>query len=416
MSSLETNWKGRKIVVVGPAPPFRGGIAQFTDGLVTRLNDFHDVCLLSFKRQYPTFLFPGQNQRDSTSLTVPVPCHELIDSVNPVNWRSCGRWLAERRPDTVVVNYWIPFFGPTYGQMIRRMKRSHDCRVIFICHNITPHEPSRLDHFFNRYALRVGDAFVVMSEQVRGDLARIRPGAPMQQVPLPLNESFPTAPSCERARAELALPQTARVLLFFGLVRAYKGLDVLLQAMAVLRERLPVHLLIAGEFYQSQKPYTAMINNLGLSSLVQVHAGFAPVEQVGRFFAAADAAVLPYKSATQSGVSKMAYYFDRPVIVTDAGGLPNELEDGRTGVVARADDPASLAQAIERFFSLKREVSFVDNVRVFKQRYSWSYFVAALGRLDQSHDLFDGSDGLRVSRLQSGANPQDDRFERSAAG
>ena len=376
------NWRERRIVIVGPAPPYRGGIAQFVDGLASRLHPRHQVSVLSFCNQYPSLLFPGTTQRDDTRLMTSIPCRELLSSINPVSWHSCGKWLANHQPDLVLINHWMPYFGPAYGAMIRTMKRRHSARVVFICHNVTPHEPTRLDNLLTRYALNTGDGFLVMSEEVRRDVIRFRPEAPVRLSPLPLNESFPPAPPRQKARAELHLSPGARVLLFFGLVRAYKGLDVLLQALALLREKFPVHLLISGEFYQSPDIYLKMISDLGLSNLVQVHAGFVRPHEVGRFFAAADAVVLPYKTATQSGVSKMAYYFDRPLIVSDVGGLPSEIEPEQTGVLARPDDPGSLAHAIKLFFTLTTTVDFVGNVRRFKVRYDWNHFLSALGKLD----------------------------------
>jgi D-inositol-3-phosphate glycosyltransferase len=381
------NWRARRIVIVGPAPPYRGGIAQFVDGLASHLHPRHQVSVLSFCNQYPSLLFPGRTQRDNTRLMTSIPCTELLSSINPMSWHSCGKWLANHQPDLVLINHWMPYFGPAYGAMIRTMKRRHSARVIFICHNVTPHEPSRLDGLLTRYALNTSDGFLVMSEEVRRDVIRFRPKVPVQLSPLPLNESFPPAPPRQKARAELRLSPEARVLLFFGLVRAYKGLDVLLRALALLREKFPVSLLISGEFYQSSDIYLKMISDLGLSGLVQVHAGFVPPHDVGRFFAAADAVVLPYKTATQSGVSKMAYYFDRPVIVSDVGGLPNEIEPEQTGVLARPDDPGSLAQAIKLFFTLATTVNFVENVRRFKLRYDWNHFLSALGTLDGENSV-----------------------------
>jgi glycosyltransferase involved in cell wall biosynthesis len=375
-------WKTRRIVIVGPAPPYRGGIAQFVDGLASRLQPLHQVSVLSFCNQYPSLLFPGTSQKDDTRLPTCIPCKELLSSINPMSWRNCGKWLASQRPDLVLINHWMPFFGPAYGAMIRAMKKRCSARVIFICHNVTPHEPSRLDHLLTRYALSTSDAFLVMSEEVRRDVIRFRPQAPVQLSPLPLNDSFPPAPPWQEARAGFCLSPGARVLLFFGLVRSYKGLDVLLRALALLREEFPVHLLISGEFYQSPGIYLNMIDSLGLTKLVQVHAGFVPPREVGRFFAAADAVVLPYKTATQSGVSKMAYHFDRPVIVSDVGGLPSEIEPEQTGVLAQPDDPQSLAHAIKLFFTLAKRVNFAENVRKFKLRYDWTHFLSVLRRLD----------------------------------
>ncbi len=375
-------WRARRIVIVGPAPPYRGGIAQFVDGLASRLHPLHQVSILSFCNQYPSLLFPGTTQKDNTRLTKCIPCRELLSSINPISWRNCGKWLAGERPDLVLINHWMPFFGPAYGAMVRAMKKRWSARVIFICHNVTPHEPSRLDQLLTRYALSTSDAFLVMSDEVKRDVIRFRPHARVQISPLPLNDSFSPAPPCHEARKSFGLSAEARVLLFFGLIRSYKGLDVLLRALALLREEFPVHLLISGEFYQTPSIYLNMISSLGLSKLVQVHAGFVPPHDVGRFFAAADVVVLPYKTATQSGVSKMAYHFDRPIIVSDVGGLPNEIEPDHTGVLARPNDPRSLAHAIRIFYSLTKTVNFVENVRSFKRRYDWSHFVSALGKLD----------------------------------
>ncbi len=355
----------RHIVLVGPAPPYRGGIAHFTEATARGLEARgHRVEVVTFSRQYPELLFPGKTQYApgaASGAHVPpasagagsahVPAARLVDSVNPLTWWRAGRHVARRRPDAVLFQHWMPFFGPAFGTMSRVVRRCSEARVLAVVHNALPHERHVGDRLLSRYFFSACDGFVVMSEAVGRDLRGLHVRAPVRRAEHPVYERFGVAPARDEARRRLGLPPEAHVLLFFGLVREYKGLRTLIEALPHVLEKLPhVHVVVAGEFYDDPAPYHALIRRHGLEEHVLLHNRYVPDAEVPHYFAAADVVVQPYRRATQSGVAQVAYHFEAPLIVTDVGGLAEVVPHGRAGLVVPPDDPPALAAAVIRYF------------------------------------------------------------------
>ena len=373
-----------KIVIVGTAFPLRGGIAHFNALLASHLGRRHQVETITFKRQYPAILFPGTTQAETGEAPGDaVRAPELIDSVNPFNWLSVAREIRRRKADLLIFKYWLPFFGPCFGTIARFATRGTSTKVLFICDNIIPHERRPGDVLFTRYAFAQSDAFIVQSDAVERELLSLFPGRPYRKVPHPVYENFGHGVPVQEARETLQL-RAKRVILYFGYVRAYKGLLVLLEAMALLGkdpETSDIELLAVGEYYDDEQKYRRRAAELSLGRTVHFVSEYVPNEKVGTYFSAADVVVLPYLSATQSGIAQIAYNFDRPVIVSDVGGLAEVARDGVTGFVVPPNDAAALAGAIRRFYVEGRAAAFSANVAEEKKKYSWDNLVARIEEL-----------------------------------
>jgi len=370
-----------KIIIVGTAHPFRGGIAHFNALLYRGLSLRNDVEIVTFTRQYPAFLFPGKTQTEiDDTYSFLVPAEALVDSVNPFNWIAIGRRLRARRPDLVVFRYWLPFFGPCFGTIARVLKRGTTSKVIFVCDNVIPHEKRPGDLLFTRYAFGPADAFIVQSGAVERDLLSLFPEAHYRLVPHPVYNGFGAAVPRADARTRLGTTAT-NILLFFGYVRKYKGLRTLLDAMVLLKGRLDLHLMVVGEFYDSEKRYHEMIRTGGLEEMVTVQSAYVPNDDVKYYFSAADAVVLPYSSATQSGIAQIAFNFDTPVIATTVGGLAETVRDGETGILVPPDDPGALAEGIIRFFTAVDRTLMGAHVREEKKKYSWDAMCRSIEEL-----------------------------------
>ncbi|MBI5837417.1 MAG: glycosyltransferase [Candidatus Eisenbacteria bacterium] len=365
-----------KIALVGPACPLRGGIAQYLALLFQALSLRHEVRFYSFYRQYPSFLFPGRTQREEDEPALRVPSEPVLDSMNPLSWWAAGRRVAAFRPDAVVYKWWTPFFAPSYDAVGGAARRA-GARVLYVCDNVTPHERGGLDGWLTRWGLSKVDGALVMSESVRQDLLRFRPGIPHRLVKHPLYTQFGEARDRAAARAELGLQ--GDVILFFGFIRGYKGLDVLLRALG--RVRRPVTLCVVGEFYEDRAPYDRLIVDLGLEGRVRVLDRFAGEAEVRTYFSACDAAVLPYKTATQSGVIPLAYAMQCPVITTRVGGLPEVVEEGGTGLLVPPEDPEALAAAIDLFYERGGRDAFVPRILEYRRQFQWDALVTALEEL-----------------------------------
>jgi glycosyltransferase involved in cell wall biosynthesis len=364
-----------KIALVGPAYPLRGGIAQYLALLFRALEARHEVRFYSFRRQYPGFLFPGRTQREQDQPALRVPSEPLLDSMNPLSWWAAGRAVSAFAPEAVVFKWWTPFFAPSYHAVSRAARRA-GARVLYVCDNVTPHERGGLDRLLTRWGLTEVDGALVMSEEVRADLLRFRPGIPHRLVKHPLYSQFGEPEPREAARAALGL--SGDTLLFFGFVRAYKGLDVLLRALP--RVRREVTLCVAGEFYESRAPYDRLVAELGLQRRVRILDRFVGEAEVRQYFSACDAVVLPYRTATQSGVIPLAYAMECPVITTRVGGLPEVVEEGGTGLLVPPDDPAALAAAIEAFYARGRD-SFRGRIVEYRRQFQWEALVDAIEEL-----------------------------------
>jgi len=365
------------ITLIGPSYPWRGGIAHHTSLLAHHLRKSHNVEIVTFSRQYPSLLFPGRSQYEAGERGPAPPALQWIDSLNPLNWVTVGLRLRKKSPDLIIFAYALPFFGPCYGTIAAVARWRRTTRSVFLCHNVVPHEARFGDRMFTRFAFAFADGFVVQSETVRNDLLQFRPGAKYTVAPHPLYEMFGEPIDKEEARRALSI-SSKRVILFFGYVREYKGLMVLLRAMASLED---VMLLVVGEFYDEEMKYRRLIDNLQIGDRVRITNEYVPNDLLPRYFSAADAVVLPYLSATQSGIVQIAYNFGKPVIASRIGGLAEVVVDEETGFLVAPNDPDALAGAIKRFYSGECEPSFVKNISIVRQQYSWTRMVQAIGDL-----------------------------------
>ena len=368
-----------RVVIIGPAYPLRGGLATYNERLARAFREAGDeVRIVTFSLQYPNFLFPGQTQFSTEPGPADLNIEVSLNSVNPISWLTVGRKLRRERPDLVVFRFWLPFMGPTLGTVARLVRGNGHTRVVAIPDNVIPHEQRPGDGPLTRYFLSACDGFVAMSRSVLDDLRRLGfGGKPALYRPHPLYDNFgPIKPKAE-ALAALGLPAVGYVL-FFGFIRAYKGLDILLEAWADARvAALPVKLIIAGEFYEDAAPYEELIRRYGLESRIVRATDFIPNEKVVDYFCAADLILQPYKNATQSGVSQIAYHFERPMLVTDVGGLAELIPAGVVGYVV-PPRPAAIADAVVDFYAQQREEAFGAGVREQKKQFSWPVMVAAL--------------------------------------
>jgi glycosyltransferase involved in cell wall biosynthesis len=309
-----------------------------------------------------------------------LPTEQLIDSINPFTWYTAAKAIARKKPDLLIFKYWLPFFGPCFGTIARLVRRWTGARIIFICDNVIPHEKRPGDTAFTRYAFKPVDAFIAQSAAVEKDLNSFWPGGSYALVPHPVYEIFGSSLPKETARKALGITDE-HVILFFGYVRRYKGLHILLDAMPKILKSLKLKLLVVGEFYDDEQKYREQIAKLGLQEDVLVHSDYVPNEEVNKYFSACDVVVLPYISATQSGIVQIAYQFDKPVIATDVGGLSEVVLDGRTGFMVRPESPEAVAGAVLRFYREGWEKEFVENVREEKKKYSWDNLVQAIEKL-----------------------------------
>lgn len=366
-----------RVCLVGPAYPYRGGISHFTHMLARELRLSHDVLLVNFSRLYPKVLFPGRTQYDERARTSGDESVRVIDSIAPRSWARAARVILEFRPDVVVVQWWQPFFAPAMRAIAARVRKHSDARIVFLCHNVLPHEARPTDRALVKWGLARAHGFVVQSREDGATLSALLPGARVVFSPMPVFDLFQGGDET-RAKARTKLGLSGRVILFFGLVRAYKGLDTLLDAFAIAGERLGATLCIVGEFYDDRRSYDERMRRLGIQDRVRVVDRYVGDDEVGSYFRAADVAVLPYVSATQSAVVLTAYSFERPVIVTRVGGLPDVVEDGVTGYVVPARAPEELARAMTRFFEENAGERMTREIRARAGHFSWSRCVDAV--------------------------------------
>ncbi len=360
------NQKRQKILIVGPAFPYRGGPPVYVGYLYEALSAFFDVEIINFKLLYPDFLFPGTTQYDrSKESAKQVPSRRLINSVNPWSWLQAARAIRAADADLVVFDWYQPFFGPCHFVISALIKRQYGRRILFITENVISHEARFVDRMLTRLGLFNAGAFMALAQKVEDQLRSYAGNRPIYRSELPIFDVFAQR-NFDRAeeRDRLGLPAAGSVLLFFGYVREYKGLDDLLRAMpAVLQQAPSTTLLIAGEFYQKPERYERLIATLGLEAKVKIVNRFIANEDVGRYFAACDMMVLPYKSATQSGILTVAYSFDRPVVATDVGGLAQFVKQGQTGLVVEPNSPAALAEGILNLLTLIDQQDFSASIR-----------------------------------------------------
>ena len=372
-----------KVALIGTAYPYRGGLAAFNERLIREFRrQGHEAEIVTFTLQYPDLLFPGKTQYSEEPPPDNLPIRRAISSVNPLNWWRVGEDLRRGNYDLILVKFWLPFMGPCFGTILRRAGRNPKTRVLAIIDNIIPHEARPGDRQFARYFAGAVDGFVAMSQSVLDDLrAFVRPDQPTVLSPHPLFDNFGDKLDREEARRRLGIATGGRHVLFFGLIRDYKGLDLLLKAFGepALRDS-DVRLIVAGEFYADRAPYDALIEQYGLSNRLHLADHFIQDSDVRTYFSAADLLVQPYKTATQSGVTQIAYHFELPMVVTDVGGLAELCPDGRVGYVVPPEPPA-IAAAILRYFERTDHDTMARAIRAEKAKYAWSIMVDKLLRL-----------------------------------
>jgi len=370
-----------RVVIIGPAHPLRGGLATFNQRLATEFNAQGHLCsLLSFSLQYPDFIFPGTTQYTDEPAPEGLVIDTKINSVNPLNWISTGNWLKKQKPDLVIVRFWLPLMGPALGTILRRVRKNKHTKIICIADNVIPHEKRPGDTPFTKYFLKSCDAFITMSEKVMQDLRLFEKNKPALLVSHPLYDNFGAPISKAAARQQLGLPADEKIILFFGFIRKYKGLDLLFEAMALPEiKSTSLRLLVAGEFYEAEKDYQAQIDRLGIREQLYLRTDFIPDSEVKYYLCAADAVIQPYRNATQSGVTPLAYHFEKPMVVTNVGGLPSLVPHHQVGLVTEPE-PAAIAAGILEFYQLGEDY-FIPHLREEKKKYSWARMVSSIFQL-----------------------------------
>jgi glycosyltransferase involved in cell wall biosynthesis len=378
------------MVLVGTAYPLRGGIAQFNTALVQTLRRRgHDVRVLTFTRQYPSLFFPGKTQKEEGSVSeeIDVGAEPLVDSIGPLSWWRASRRIRQFDPDVVFFKYWMPFFAPCFGTISRWVRGERGPRIVYICDNIVPHERRPLDSLLTRYFVSSGDAFIVMSEVVKEDLLQFQPRAEVRLIPHPVYEHFGSPIPKEEARRRLVQrglnvgEGDGPLLLFFGIIRPYKGLDILLKAMPGIVRTTGARLIVAGEFYSGREETLKLVDELDLRPHVTVVDSYIPTEDVALYVSASSVVVLPYRSATQSGIVQVAYQLDCPVIATDVGGLSEMIRHGETGLLVPPEDPKTLGETVTHYLESGMESTMREAVRREKAAFSWDRMAEALEEL-----------------------------------
>lgn len=367
-----------KVAIIGPAYPLRGGMATFNERLARQFQqEGHEVTIFTFSLQYPGFLFPGTSQYSTEPGPTNLNIEVCINSINPLNWFKIGNRIKNWRPDLVVVRYWLPFMGPSLGTILRRIKKNKHSKIVCIADNIIPHEKRPGDKPFTKYFIKPIDAFITMSEKVIADLRLFSTTKPARMVPHPLYDNFGARIDQAVAREKLGIPTAIPLMLFFGFVRKYKGLDILLDTMHLLQQKgKNYYLLIAGECYEDKEAYEKQLALPGVSEKVFNHMQFITDSDVKYYLCAADVVIQPYRNATQSGVTPLAYHFEVPMIVTNVGGLPALVPDGKVGLVAEPN-AASLAEKIEQYFTIGK-AAFLPHLQEEKIKYSWSVMTQSI--------------------------------------
>lgn len=383
---MEKKRELKSAILLGTAWPFRGGFTGFNQSLVRALIAMRIRSrILTFTTQYPSLLFPGKSQFSDEPAPEGLDITRCLSSVNPFTWFRTARRIRREGPDALIVRYWIPAMAPAFGTVCR-LARRRNIRVISLLDNVVPHEKRPFDKLFTRYFVNSVDGFIYMSEQVLGELRQFTPDKPAFFSPHPMFTQYGEPMPREEACRALGLDPDIRYTLFFGYVRDYKGLDLLLEAWGWLREGpggFPMQrhkLIVAGEYYSGRERYEALIREQGIGQDVLLFDYFIPDDQVGKFFSAADLVVQPYRSATQSGVTQVAYYFDVPMIVTDVGGLREMVPDGEVGFVVEPD-PISISEAIDRFYGENLAERFRARILEYRKRFTWQHMAENFVRM-----------------------------------
>lgn len=370
-----------KIVMIGPSAPFRGGIAHYTTLLYRHLKKRHAVHFFAFKRQYPGWLFPGKTDIDpSLSLFAASGVERVLDSMNPLTWIATAQKIVQSRCDLVILPWWVSFWAPQFLTILSLVKHRSNVKILFICHNVVAHESRFFDSVLTRWVLKKGDYYIVHSKEDEVNLRSMLPGSIIRRQFHPTYDAFNsevmTIETCQKA-----IGVKSPVIFFFGFVREYKGLKYLIAAMPEILEKISATLLIVGEFWKDKVVYLKMIADLGIGAHVKIVDAYVPNEDVGQYFNAADLVVQPYVSATGSGVVQMAFGFNKPVVATAVGSLPEMVAHGETGFVIPAEDASALAQAVVQFFQENKAQTFCENIKKQQYRFSWDNLVDGIDAL-----------------------------------
>lgn len=376
----------KRVVIIGPAHPLRGGLASFDERLAKEFQQLgHQASIYTFSLQYPGFLFPGTTQYSTEPAPSGLHIKVCINSINPINWLHIGNVLRKQKPDVIVVRYWLPFMGPCLGTILRCIKKNRHTRIIAITDNVIPHEKRPGDSLFTKYFLTAVDACITMSEKVMQDLRKYTT-KPAMKVVHPLYDNFGERVEKSNARNQLRLPEHEKIILFFGFIRKYKGLDLLIEAMYLLKEKhSKIKLLIAGEYYEDCTKYTELIQQRQLEGCIYNHTQFINDSEVKYYLSAADFVIQPYRQATQSGVTPLAYHFEKPMLVTNVGGLPDLVPNNKSGIVVEPD-AKSVAAGIEALYE-KGVDYFIPFLQEEKKKYSWSNLVSSIMKLASDKNL-----------------------------
>lgn len=368
-----------RIAFLSPFYPFRGGIAQFSDSLYISLSQYAEVKAFTFTRQYPKLLFPGKTQFVSDSdMNRNIPVTRVLDSINPLTFNKTANEIIKFNPDVVLMSYWMPFFAPSFGKVAGRLRKK-GIKVITILHNVIAHEKRFGDEALTKYFFNRCDGFVLLNRSSEKDLLSLKPDAKYIIHSHPLYDHYGSRIDTVTARNKLGVPADKKTILFFGFIREYKGLDILIESLKELDESY--HLLIAGEVYGDFKKYEEQISRLGIAGRISLHVKYIPETDIPLYFSAADVCVLPYRTATQSGIIGMSYHFDLPVIVTNTGGLAEMVEEDRTGLIVKKADSSEIAEALKKYFSEGMKAKFIPNILNYKAAHSWGNLSASIMEL-----------------------------------
>ena len=372
-----------KIVLISVFPPYRGGISTHSSILYKNLiNQNHNVLAINYLRQYPSFLFPGKNQFDISDTNLDNDNQRLIDTISPKTWKKTAEIIIQNSPDVVIFRFWNPFFGISLGFIARYLKRKNFSKpLLSICDNIIPHENFFGSNLLTKFYLKYIDGFIVQSETVKNELKTLKPNAKVVKRFHPIYDIYGSKIDKEESRKELGI-KSKHVMLFFGIIREYKGLDVLLESINILNNQLDdFHLLIVGECYEDTNKYLSLIKKYKLDHLVTFINDYIPNSEVAKYFSCSDVTVLPYKTASQSGVMQIAYNFDIPVVTTNVGGLSEYIDDGATGILLESNNPLKLSEVLYENFKNNNFGIFSNNIKKYKKKFSWEYFIKGIDEI-----------------------------------
>ena len=361
-----------KIGIIGPSYPFKGGIAHYMTLLFKELADHHDVQFFSFKRQYPRWLYPGKTDKDESKSAIrDERIEQVLDSMNPLTWFAVFGRIKKHGPDLVIIPWWVAFWAPHFWFISKLIKNNKKTKILFICHNVVEHESNFFTKFLTRIVLKQGDYFIVHSQDDMDNLKNIIPSANVIKSHHPTYEVFKTQ-EIEKSNAQKTLGLEGNVILFFGFVRAYKGLIYLIESLPIVLKEIKVTLLIVGEFWKDKKTYIDKIEELGVAGNIKIIDKYIANDQISGYFSASDVVVLPYTSATGSGIVQTAFGCKRPVITTKVGSLSDVVRNGETGFLVSPEDAEALAAAVVRFYKEGKEQEFTANINKYKDEFSWT--------------------------------------------